>query len=350
MKQLKMVSIIALTMLFLACGNDDTPGNDGLSEEAFLIIDNPKALRNQEISFSLVSQDLEGHTDVATFYVNDQIVVGNAFSSETEASFEVYASYVRNGSMVNTDTQTIEVFIPKRKILLEGFTGVWCGFCPRKTTAVEDLRSLTDDAAVVSIHGNSINTGTDPLTIDDGMFLKNHFEIAGYPTGLINRNELWNFADDSAANEPFFELVSVETTTSISVEPIVLDNQLDVRVVVVAETDLTDHKTVVYLLEDDILLDQVSYFDTDPESPFYQKGNPIIDFAHKDVLREILTDPLGDDLFSIGALRPIADSFIATLSPEYNMDKLKIVVALLNENGEVVNAQYTNLNEIKTFE
>lgn len=114
------------------------------------------------------------------------------FSSYAKVIFEISTWYYPTGFETNTETQEIEVFIPKRIILLKDFTGTWCGFCPRVTTLTEKAQTHTEHLVEVSIHGNSINTGLDALTIEEGMFLKNYFEVVGNPTGHINKTKFWN--------------------------------------------------------------------------------------------------------------------------------------------------------------
>src|SRR5690606_31006157 len=66
--------------------------------------------------------------------------------------FEVYAVYEGEES----NTATFEVFIPKRKVVLEDYTGDWCGWCPRALLVVDEVQQVTDDVVVLSIHVNDV--------------------------------------------------------------------------------------------------------------------------------------------------------------------------------------------------
>jgi len=349
-KSLHFALLILLVSVLVSCGSDDKAIEQGLATEAFLVIDANTGLRNQEITFGLTDANDVDQSAAATFFINGEAIEGATFSSETEGAYKLYATYTLNGELATTQSQDVNIIIPRRKILLEAFTGVWCGNCPRKKTAVNELRVLTPYAAVVSIHGNSVNTGTDPLTIPDGMFIKDYFEIPGYPYGMVNREDFWYFGSGPTADEPFMELAGNEIPVSIAINSQRLGDALSIETSLVSEQDLANHRIIVYLVEDGILLDQVNYYNDNPSSPFYQMGNPIKDYEHSDVLREILTDPLGDEISNLTALTPITQSFTTTISSEFNPQNLKLVVAILNSNGTPINAQFANISENKPYE
>lgn len=347
---LYILCFVFVASILSSCNSDDKIVDNGLEAEAFLIVDSNIGLRNQEINFSLIDANEIDQSAAATFYINDEPIETTSFSADTEGTYTLYATYTLNGNLITTPPQEIAIIIPRRKILLEAFTGVWCGFCPRKTTAVKDLRRLTQHVAVVSIHGNSIYTGIDPLTIPEGMFLKDHYEVPGYPTGVMDRGDFWDFADGSAATEPFIEYAGNEVPMTIAINSNLLGSDLSVETTLLSEVTLSGYKIVVYLTEDGILLDQVNYYNTNPDSPFYQLGDPIVDFEHSDVLREILTDPLGDEISTLAALNPMKYTYTTSISSEMNPQNLKLVVVVLDSNGAAVNAQFASILENKIFE
>ena len=219
-KNIPFVILIALALVFSSCNSDDENANPviGLTVEASLVVDNNKALRNQEINVSMVDANDVNQTTEATFYVNNEVLDGTTFSSETAREYQITATYILNGVETTTPVQTIDVIIPKRKIVLEVFTGTWCGYCPRKKPAIESLRALTNHVAVVAIHGNSANTSTDPFTIEDGTFLRGHLGIPGYPTGIVNRENFWDLQSSNTANQPFMDLAGEEIPVSIAID------------------------------------------------------------------------------------------------------------------------------------
>lgn len=350
MKNLFCLCLIAVVFVFTSCDSDDENIVVGLTAEAALVVESNKALRNQEVNLNLIGTDDVNHTTNATFYVNNEVLEGTTFAASTTGAYQIKATYLLNGVETTTATETIEVFIPKRKIVLEIFTGTWCGYCPRKKPAVESLRALTDHVAVVAIHGNSANTSTDPFTIEDGIFLKNHLNIPGYPTGIVNRDVFWNLQASTTAAQPFMALAGEESPVSISIASEISNSNLSVKTSLVSEAQLSDHTLVVYLLEDTVIHNQASYYDGDPNSPFFGMGNPLKDFEHNEVLRQLLTNPLGDAISTLTPLAPKDFAFTTTIPSEYDQNNLRLVVAIYDENGVAVNAQFANINEFKSFE
>lgn len=81
-------------------------------------------------------------------------------------------------------TQTIDsystcfAFLPERKIVFEEGTGMWCGYCPMGTVAIEKMiQKYPDSFIAIAVHTN------DPLEVAD--YTELNFDA--YPTGIINR-------------------------------------------------------------------------------------------------------------------------------------------------------------------
>ena len=347
MKNFKIYGLFAVSILMLSCNKDKEIEIYEINDASFLVLETEKGLRNQELSLMLKGSNEEDYTELATFYVNENPIDGNTFSSSSEGMFEVYAQYNLAGIQASTPIQTIEIFQPKRKLLIEDYTGTWCGWCPRMATFVHEAMDITDHIAVISIHGNSIVSGVDPLTIDEGMFLKNHFEVPYYPWGMLNRGEVWDQSDISNQINLY---AGSDGDTSIGIKSELVSDILAVEVSIISENNLANKKLVVFLLEDGILKDQANYFDTDSSSPWYQMGNPIVDFEHNDVLRMSLTNPLGDAIANTAAFDVFSSSYSVTIPSEFNASNLKIAVIVVNQDDTAVNAQIASINDTKGFE
>jgi thiol-disulfide isomerase/thioredoxin len=347
MKKFKIYGLYVLSILILSCSKDKKVETYEINDTSFLVLETEKGLRNQELSLMLTGANEEDFTDLATFFVNENPIDGNTFSSSSEGMFEVYAQYNLAGTATSTPIQIIEIFKPKRKVLIEDYTGTWCGNCPRMTTFVHEAMEMTDHVAVISIHGNSISSGVDPLTIDEGMFLKNHFEVPGYPWGIINRGEVW---DENDISNQINLYAGIDVDISIGIKSELVGDNLAVDVSVISENNLTNNKLVVFLLEDGIIEDQANYYAADATSPWYQMGNPIVDFEHNDVLRMSLTDPIGDAISNIVAFEVFSSNYSISIPSEYNLSNLKIAVIVVSQDNTAINAQIASINETKYFE
>src|SRR5690606_4472072 len=141
---------------------------------------------NQTITFGLLDSDGNNTASEATFYVNGTAISGFTYSSPTEASYVVYAEYVINGETFTSPEKTFTVYIPKRNVVIEDYTGTWCGYCLKALVAIDSVLVLTEHVSVVAIHESSIGP-PDPMDfaqIDD---LQAEFDVPdSFPQTQLN--------------------------------------------------------------------------------------------------------------------------------------------------------------------
>lgn len=353
MKHFLKLTICIGSLIIFSCDGDDSSKPDQTNSSTILKSEN-KVLRNQEIAF----YDMDGNTDnteYATFYVNDIAIEGNKFSSPTEGVFQIYSKYNLEGVLTTSQIDSFEVYIPRKKALIEGFTGTWCGNCPPLDFSVEKAQDSIKDLVIVMIHGGREYPGSqDPYTIPEGTILGEFLEILGYPTGVIDRTFFWDYwRIPPLLPFPLYEIMpyaGLDTDISIAINSELKNENLSVNVKIISEQVISNSKLVVFLLEDGLLYDQVNYRNNDEWSPFYQMGNPIVDFEHNDVLRMSITDPLGDVIPETSALTEYNRDFNVNISSEFNTSNLKLVVTLLDENNLVRNTQQVPINQIQDYE
>lgn len=313
-----------------------------------LTIDVPKALRNQTVTFGLKNDRGEDTADEATFYVNGNAITGKTFSSPTPNAFEVYATYVVNDETYTTEPLPFEVFIPKRKVVVEDYTGTWCGFCPAVALAVEELRAVTNDVAIVAIHKSSSSI-PDPLNFPRIADLQAMFNVDnGFPKAQINRTSPWP--------KPYhLNLVTTmagkNTDVSIAVSSRLNGNDLTVKVDVVYENgSVSGDKVVVYLLENGVVSPQANYYNETPGHPYQGLGNPIPNYVHNDGLRNALSDLFGDPIRQMPAFDVFSKSYDFTIPTNYVGENLSFVVMVVDADNNAKNAQFAKINERKAFE
>lgn len=307
---------------------------DPFSRELYL--SETRLMRSQEVTFSLLDYTGENTAEDATFYINDAPISGSSFQSVTPGIYEVYASYEVEGEVINSEVREFSIYIPKRYLMLEDYTGTWCGYCPGVLEAISKVMDETEYVSVVAIHKTSYSF-EDPMHFDQLPTLESEFDVEGYPSARLNRTEKWirPWPHNQAMVYP-----GQETDRSIKIDSKIYGDNLKIDVDVVFEngSDAGD-KVVVYLTENGILHDQINYYNEDPDSPYYQAGNPIPDFEHNNVLRESLTDVLGDAIPSLEAFEKHRFNYEIQLDPEYNKDALEVVVMLVNSANVAQNAR-----------
>ncbi|MGJ8667502.1 MAG: Omp28-related outer membrane protein [Patiriisocius sp.] len=352
MKKFKNILWVAIaTLTITSCSK--TEENVPLTQETVEItVENfvrKASLRNQEIPFNLTNESGENINDIATFYVNGSAIEGSVFSSAEIGEFEVYAEYEENGVPVTTTSETFEVIIPKRKVVLEDYTGTWCGFCPRVAEAIEKALDATEHLAVVAIH-EGVNSDPDPMDFDGMPILRDAFfePGAGLPQARIDRTTVW------LNPQPIDDIVAVAgepTNVALSINSTLNGNQLITEINVVSEDGITaGDKIVVYLLESGIVHKQTNYYDQDPTSIYFGRGNPILDFVHNDALRISMSAVLGDEVTATGALEEFTKTYNTTIPSDFVTDNLSIVAMLVKADNTARNAQHAHIQENKSYE
>lgn len=312
-----------------------------------LITSDSKVLRNQELTLSLVDPQGNDVSSTATFYVDNIAISGNTYSSSSIGTKSIYAEYDLAGTLTQTDSQSIEIYIPKRKIVIEDYTGAWCGNCPPAILAADEIHNVTEHVAVVAIHSTSF-TFTDPMHYDDLPILVDALSIGGAPEMRMNRNDIWL---EPYETSDVTSIAGADTDIAIAINSQVTGADLVVGVKVISENGLAaGDKLVVYLVEDRIIHDQANYLNTVVGSPFFGLGDPIPDFEHNHVLRESLSLVLGDNMPATAALTEYTRSFTTSIPSDYVRDNLSLVVMVVNDDNSAKNSQFSHVGDNKDYE
>lgn len=345
MKLNTFYTLALASFLFFGCTKSEDFSSfleeDSTAEVEIGLVYRSASLRNQEVSFSIFDDAGTDISEDAIFYVDGTALEGNTFSSDTEGSFEIYAEYDNQGTTATTETGLFTVIIPKRKVSIEDHTGTWCGYCPRVTESIEEVKALTSDITKVAIHNN------DEMALPIEELLREEFEVFGFPTGRINRTSNWRPPYEA---EDVMVMAGTNSPIGIGIKSSLDGNTLTATISVSSEEALTDKKLVVYLTEDGILADQTNYLNNDESSIYFGLGDPIVDFVHDDVLRGSLTDIFGNNISSTAALEEYNATVSTTIDPTYVVENLHIVVMITESDNTTVNSQVAKVNENKGYE
>ena len=313
-----------------------------------LTIDVPKALRNQTITFGLFDDQGNDVSLEAIFYINGTAISGNTFSSSTPALFEVKATYEIENEIFTSVKKGFEVFVPKRKVLIEDYTGTWCGFCPAVAVAIDKVRDATENVAVVAIHKTS-STIPDPLDFRRIQELQDMFGVDnGFPKAQLNRTIAW---PDPYELSQVIGMAGSDTDVSIAINSQLNGSNLSVKVKVVYENGSTaGDKLVVYLLENGVVSPQANYFDRTPGHKYEGLGNPIPNYIHNDALRNSLSNLFGDAIPNTPAFKEFIKEYSFTVPSDYVGSNLSFVVMVVNPDNSAKNAQFSTINENKNYE
>ena len=77
-------------------------------------------------------------------------------------------------------------------VLLEEFTGIHCGYCPKGHAIAAAMEAYHHQVNVIAVHaGPYADPGSDEpdFRTNDGAYVNDHFGITGYPSGLVSRRD-----------------------------------------------------------------------------------------------------------------------------------------------------------------
>jgi hypothetical protein len=217
-----------------------------------------------------------------------------------------------------------------KKVLIEEFTGAWCGYCPDGAHIVESIINDNNGKVV----GVSLHSG-DAMEVAHTNFLETTYQNTGYPSGMVDRVSI---NGSTSLNRGYWESVANAQLSETAVCGLAIISEVNgqnATVEVHAGFNSTlngdDYRLTVYLIEDGVTgtgygYDQSNYYNEVAESPFNNLGNPIEGYEHNHTLRAILSESLGDAIMvsEMASGGEHIETYTVDLS-SYNKNKLSIV-------------------------
>jgi hypothetical protein len=229
----------------------------------------------------------------------------------------------------------------KKRVLIEDYTGTWCGNCTRVSHAIEEVKLQTDKAVAVAIHdGNDpfSYTGIAPLK---ALISPNQWAL---PIVRLNRMTVWTFPEPTNVQQAL-DLTGNNTTLGLALNSTISNGTINLDVKMKFIQNYTDLKLVVYLLEDKLYYDQRNY------TNYYNGVNPIVNFEHNHVLRSSLTNILGDEVIGTTYGSTVTKSFSVPIPANIaNSANISFAAFLVGSDNKVLNARAALANENQSFE
>ena len=230
----------------------------------------------------------------------------------------------------------------KKRVLIEDYTGTWCGNCTRVAYAIEQVISSSDKVVTVAIHN-----GNDPYHYEGIAPLKNLIlpnSPLALPISRLNRMNVWTFPEPANVQEAL-DLTSNNSTLGLAMNSTVANGNLTIDVNVKFVDDYSNLKLVVYLLEDHLIYSQRNY------TNYYNAVNPILDFEHNHVLRTSLTNILGDELSGTDHGATVTKSFSMPIPANVsNSANISFVAFVVGADNKALNSRASLANENQQFE
>jgi thiol-disulfide isomerase/thioredoxin len=349
MKKNLILLLSAITLVFSSCSTDYEILKS--YEAIILTADSSTKVIGQDITFTVKDSEGNDLTADATIYVDGVALEGNTFTSATVGSFQVTAKYftvISDPLMVNFHDGSEINF--RKRMLIEDYTGTWCGYCPRVAWGIELVHEQNEDAVAVAIHRPSSNIASpvyDPYNFDASE-LENTLSAEGYPKGFLNRMTQWNFPEPENLNLVFGLTPVKNQNRGLAITWSFQNGTINLDVNVMFSKNFSNNlKLVVYVVENGLIYDQHNY------TTYFDGEDILVNYVHNHVLRACLTPILGEAI--AGSETTSGNVFTRSFSVGMptsvsNPANVEFVAFVIDENGNVVNVRKTGPGEIQDFE
>ena len=231
----------------------------------------------------------------------------------------------------------------KKRVLIEDYTGTWCGNCTRVAYAIDQMVEQSDKVVTIAIHN-----GNDPYhfagiqPLKDLIMPNSDLEL---PQSRLNRTIVWTSPEPSNLAQAK-ALTGNNAGLGIAMSSTIVNGTVNLDVNMKFAQNYTGLKIVVYALENHLIRNQVNY------TSYYGNVNPVPGYEHNHVLRQSITDLLGDPITeSTTAGQTITKSFSFPIPANFsNAANISFVAILVNADNLALNARHADKNEAQSFE
>lgn len=320
-------------------------------ESISLIADKSSKTIGETITFTVNTNNGTNITEEAIIFVNGVAIEGNTFSTDLIGDYIVFADYL---GVVSTPVPVrfhdgSETNFVKR-VLIEDYTGTWCGNCTRVLDAIETVKAQTDKIVLVGIHRSSSNPSDanyDPYNFDMSPFESTLINMTGYPKALLNRMTRWAPLEQNNIPQVINLTQGENPKLGVAMNSEILGNTINLDVKVKFSKDFSNLRLVVYVLENGLIYDQVNY-----NVNLYGGVDPVPNFQHDHVLRACLTPLFGE---VISGSTNLGQTYTKTFSVPIpaniaNSNNIEFVAFVTDENNKAINSRKANPGENQDFE
>ena len=231
----------------------------------------------------------------------------------------------------------------KRKVILEEYTGINCGFCPSGHQIAEDIKnSNPDDVFIINIHAGFTSVpdpGQPDFRTDYGWPLVDNADTNSFPSGSVNRFKPTNvnnypghgigrFYWEDAADD----ILALDSYVNVGVEAFINKNTrvltINSEVYYTNDSPSNTNKLNIVLLQDNTL---------GPQSGGGQGDN----YNHRHRMVHMITGQWGENISSTRQGDLVTNSHTYTVPTDYkgvdvDLDELEIIVFVTEEDRNFV--------------
>ncbi|WP_020535574.1 Omp28-related outer membrane protein [Lewinella cohaerens] len=229
-----------------------------------------------------------------------------------------------------------------RTVLIEEFSGAWCGHCPDGEVELEEiLAEHPNDVVALAYHEG------DDMDTNAGYDVSELVGVQAYPNASINRVFSSSQGNIAVGRSLWASMVAAQldryTPAEVSIEHEYNPANRVLRVTLTADfvdDAYGDMRFALAITEDDVTgtgigYDQVNFYNSTFGHPFAGMGNPIVGYPHQRVVRAMPSGAFG----TAGIIPNIANvgdqyskEILFIVPSSWNEDKLSLIAMLAYHN------------------
>lgn len=249
--------------------------------------------------------------------------------------------------------------LSERKMVVEKFTGVQCGFCPRGIVGFDYMNKYyTGKFIGIAIQNYS---QSDPMFCNAYQPWRSKFSSGGAPYCFINRNKYMNTEPVKSILEDAFNDIYTRSSNigiKVSAEPTSSSHAYDVTATVRVARDVEDVKyAIAFVVTEDHVgpYQQANNYNTSPGCPEFSGKGSYVTMYYDDVARNISSEWEGYSNSVPSSIKHgephkyTVENF--SLGNTNNPMNANIIALLIDqETGEIVNADRIHLDPSRVDE
>ncbi len=294
-------------------------------------------------TFTVLSDLGTNLTSASVFFVNDVEIAGNSYTFPIAGTYSVkavYQSLTTNIIQVTVQDEAVIATEFVSRVLVEEYSGTWCGNCPRILYGTELLKQQTDKEVSVQIH----LFNNDPFITAQGNALATAQNVSNVPTGRINRTINWSGPQYQNVGQVLNE-IKPSSPVGLAINATLSSGNVNINLLLGYTDTAVQTKLVVYLVEDNLFHTQANY-----SSNLYNGLSSIPNFEYDGVLRAVVTPNSGEAITVTG--NQVAKNYTIGLPSNIaNTANAKIVAFLLDaSSNKVLNVREANIGQVQVLE
>lgn len=338
-------AMIVLLVLIIGCTKTENPIEEETPKVTSISLSASQnnSLVGEKITFSVLSNLGTNLNTVSVFYVNNIEISGNEYSFQDAGMYNVKAIYqdlTSNTIQIKVENPVVATDSFVNRVLVEEYSGTWCGNCPRILYGTDLLKQQTDKEVSVQIH---LFNG-DPFISSQGNSLATSLGVSGVPTGKINRTINWDGPQYQNVSQVISEIKS-SSAVGLAINSTVTSGNINLNVVLGYANNTIQSKLVVYVVEDNLFHSQANY-----SSNLYGGLSSIPNFEYDGVLRSVVSNSAGD-VITVSGKQAQKQYTFAVPSNVSKVSNAKIVAFLIDATtNTVLNVRQASLGQNQELE